>query len=176
VLVLVGLGCAVLVAALGDHGSTAQVAPTGPPPTPGAPPGGAVFVHVLGAVQRPGLYELREGARAVDAVAAAGGFLESADQAQVNLARFVTDGEQLVVPEQGVAPPPGAAAAAPGLLNLNTADASALEALPGIGPALAARIVDWRDANGRFTAVDDLQQVSGIGDKTFAELKDLVTV
>ena len=176
VLVLVGLGCAVLVAALGDHGSSAQVVPT-TPPTAAAQPGGAVFVHVLGAVQRPGLYELREGARAVDAVAAAGGFLPSADQTQVNLARFVTDGEQIVVPEQGAAPPPAPAGASPGgLLNLNTADAAALEELPGIGPALAARIVDWREANGRFTAVDDLQQVSGIGDKTFAELKELVTV
>lgn len=173
VLVLVGLGCAVLVAALADHGSAAEVeraAPTAVPVT-----GGTIYVHILGAVERPGLYELRQGARGVDAVAAAGGFLDAADQAQLNLARFLVDGEQIVVPEVGAgAAVPGTAS--DGKVNLNTADAAALETLPRVGPALAERIIDWREANGRFTAIEDLLSVTGIGDKTFAGLKDLVTV
>lgn len=173
VLVLVGLGCAVLVAALGDHGSAAEVERAAP--TAGPVTSGTIYVHILGAVERPGLYELRQGARAVDAVAAAGGFLDTADQAQLNLARFVVDGEQIVVPEIGAAiAVPGAAS--DGKVNLNTADAAALETLPRVGPALAERIIDWREANGRFTAVEDLLSVTGIGDKTFDGLKDLVTV
>jgi competence protein ComEA len=173
VLVLVGLGCAVLVSALGDHGSAAEVARSEPSAAPMV--GGAIYVHILGAVERPGLYELREGARAVDAVAAAGGFADTADHAQLNLARFLVDGEQIVVPEVGaVAAAPGTAS--DGRVNLNTADATALETLPRVGPALAERIIAWRDANGRFTAVEDLMSVSGIGTKTFDGLKDLVTV
>jgi competence protein ComEA len=133
-------------------------------------------VHILGAVARPGLYELRDGDRAVDAVAAAGGFLETADQAQLNLARLIIDGEQIVVPVVGetVAASPGTTAS--GLVNLNTADAATLDTLPRVGPAMAARIIDWRESSGPFTSVDDLLNISGIGDKTFEGLKDLVTV
>ncbi|WP_165064413.1 helix-hairpin-helix domain-containing protein [Marisediminicola senii] len=206
VLVLVGLAVAVLVAMLGQSGTTRVVAPSGPPaPTAGgsagldpgsalADPGSAaagagagIFVHLLGAVNRPGLYELRAGDRAIDAVAAAGGFTAEADQAQLNLARLLTDGEQIYVPVIGEVPaaPPGAGGGAgaagtaggvPGKVNLNTADEAALDTLPGVGPATARAILEWREANGRFTAVEDLLAVSGIGDKTFADLKDLVTV
>lgn len=176
VLVLVGLGCAVLVSVLGDHGSAAQVAR--PVPTASVAPheGATILVHILGAVERPGLYELREGDRAVDAVAAAGGFLETADLAQLNLARFVVDGEQIVVPVIGETPAAAPGMTAQGKVNLNTADSAALETLPRVGPALAERIIAWRESNGRFTAVEDLMSVSGIGDKTFEGLKDLVTV
>jgi competence protein ComEA len=135
-----------------------------------------IFVHVLGAVERPGLYELADGSRAVDAVAAAGGFTDVADQSGINLARFVTDGEQLRVPAVGEAPPAQSGTTAGGLVNLNTADAATLETLPRVGPALAGRIIDWREANGGFGSVEDLRHVTGIGDKTFADLKDLVTV
>lgn len=173
-LVLVGLGCAVLVSALGDRGGTQAVpAPTA---TAAASAGSAIYVHILGAVVRPGLYELRNGDRAVDAVAAAGGFLETADQAQLNLARFVVDGEQIVVPALGETPVAAPGTTASGLVNLNTADAATLETLPRVGPAMAARIIDWREANGPFTAVDDLTSVAGIGDKTLEGLRDLVTV
>lgn len=174
VLVLVGLGCAVLVSALGDHGSTVPV--PRPSASAGAGMGGAIYVHILGAVARPGLYELRDGDRAVDAVAAAGGFLETADQAQLNLARFVVDGEQIVVPVVGETPPAAPGTTADGLVNINTADSATLETLPRVGPALAERIIDWREANGSFATVDDLRNVSGIGDKTFEGLRDLVTV
>jgi len=132
-----------------------------------------IYVHVLGAVASPGLYELPEGSRAVDAIASAGGFARKADEAAVNLARFVTDGEQIIVPVIGAT----TASTGPGsgLININSADATALETLPRIGPAMSARIIAWREANGRFTSVDDLKKVTGIGEATFAGLKDLVT-
>jgi competence protein ComEA len=152
-------------------------------------------VHVLGAVRQSGLFQLREGARVMDAVAAAGGMTETADPTAVNLARVVGDGEQLYVPALGEAQPgapPGAVradggvggapgtgsgrAAAAGKVNLNTASVGELDSLPRIGPAMAQRIIDYRDANGRFASIDDLRNVTGIGEKTFDGLKDLVTV
>lgn len=174
VLLLVGIGCAVLVVALGQRGSVV-VRPT-PVATAAAPVGAALFVHILGAVTRPGLYELQDGDRAIDAIAAAGGFLDTADQAQINLARFVTDGEQIIVPVIGETPagPPGSTA--DGKVNLNTADVTALDTLPRVGPALADRIIAWREANGSFTAVEDLLNVAGIGDRTLEGLRDLVTL
>jgi competence protein ComEA len=120
----------------------------------------------------------------VDAVEAAGGFAESADPGGVNLARPVQDGEQLRVPVLGEAAPangsvseaaPGSAGAG-GLVDLNRATAAQLETLPRIGPALAQRIIEWREANGRFAAVTDLRNVTGVGDKIFDGLKDRVRV
>jgi competence protein ComEA len=137
----------------------------------------AVFVHVSGSVAAPGLYVLDEGSRVVDAVAAAGGFAQDADEAAVNLARPLSDGEQLVVPAIGAADEASPAApSGDGRVNLNTADAAQLDTLPRIGPAMAERIIQWRDANGRFTSVEDLLAVPGIGDKMLETLRDLVTV
>ncbi|WP_296197074.1 ComEA family DNA-binding protein [uncultured Microbacterium sp.] len=146
-----------------------------------------LYVHVGGAVRAPGLYELPAGARVVDAVAAALGFTDDAAREGINLARPLTDGEQLLVPSTtaatgeggapGVAGGSGAAAgSASGLLNLNTATQAQLEELPRIGPALAKRIVEWREQHGRFTSVDDLGGVSGIGEKMLETLRPLVTV
>ena len=136
-----------------------------------------VYVHVFGAVHEPGLYRLEEGARVVDVIAAAGGLTEGADEAAVNLARRLTDGEQLRVPIVGEAPPPEVGAvASDGRVNLNTADAAALDTLPRIGPALAERILQWREDNGAFTSIEDLLAVPGIGEKMFASLRDKVTV
>lgn len=143
---------------------------------PASVSGTSVYVHVFGAVTAPGLYVLGEGARVVDAVAAAGGFAEGADKTAVNLARPLTDGEQLQVPVQGAVPPPGQAPAGDGRVNLNTATDAELDTLPRIGPAMAARIIEWRDANGRFTSVEDLLAVPGIGDKMLETLRALVTV
>lgn len=149
-----------------------------PRPTPAA--SGAVYVHVAGAVRAPGLYALPADARAVDAVAAAGGFAPDAERAAVNLARPVVDGEQILVPVVGAAPaPPGGAASGPSgdaVVDLNTADASALEELPGIGPALAERILSWREENGRFASVEDLLAVPGIGEKLLEGLRAEVRV
>jgi competence protein ComEA len=142
-------------------------------------------VHVVGAVARPGVYALATGARVAEAVAAAGGLLGNAEQAGVNLARPVADGEQIVVPVQGQAPQlpatPAAgagagAARAAGPVDLNTASVSDLDTLPGVGPATAAKIIADRTENGPFRSAEDLMRVPGIGAKRFETLKDLVTV
>ncbi|QNE47062.1 hypothetical protein F1C58_09240 [Glaciihabitans sp. INWT7] len=183
VLVLVGLGIAVLVSAVGPGGATQSLPPSAPS-TPGGsgPPrsaagGVTIYVHILGAVAKPGLYLLRDGDRAVDAIAAAGGFTPAAEQAGLNLARPIVDGEQILVPAVGETPviTPGAPSAG-GKVNINTADEAALETLPRVGPAMAKRILDWRAKNGRFTALEDLMSVTGVGQKTFDSLKDLVTL
>src|ERR1041384_5481168 len=115
------------------------VAP-GPTATPDDVAGSVIYVHILGQVQAPRLYELRDGDRGVDVVAAAGGFTEQADPAAINLARFVTDGEQIIVPALGETPAAGAPS--DGKIDLNTADSATLETLPRIGPAMAQRILD----------------------------------
>jgi len=184
-----GIGAAIVVALLALavtvgigilRGATAPVdeVPLAVATTGAAVTGSKLFVHVSGAVRVPGLYRLDDGARVVDAIAAAGGFTDGAAQDAVNLARPLTDGEQLLVPVAGAEPSSTGAPGTPGdgRVNLNSADADALDALPRIGPALAARIVAWREQNGRFTSVDDLLAVPGIGDKMLESLRDLVTV
>jgi competence protein ComEA len=180
VLLLLGVGCAVLVTAVTPHGVTAVVRPSATPTAgsddPDAGAGTVIYVHILGQVAHPGLYALRDGDRGVDIVAAAGGFTAKADPAGINLARFLTDGEQIYVPAVGevVAGPAGGASV--GKVDLNTADAAALDTLPRIGPALAERILAWREKNGPFTAVEDLLDVPGIGEAILDGLRDLVTV
>jgi len=190
ILVLVGLGCAVFITAITPHGASSVVAPSvltsaspGPSSANGSTTvtgstGAVIYVHILGQVNAPGLYALHDGDRAVDVVAAAGGLTPSADPAALNLARFLSDGEQIIVPAVGqAASASGVAGGATiaGKVNINTADEPTLETLPRVGPAMAARILAWRAANGRFTAVEDLMSVTGIGEKTFEGLKDLVT-
>lgn len=141
----------------------------------------ALVVHVVGAVATPGVVRLPAGSRVTDAVTAAGGALPEADLAGVNLARLLTDGEQVVVPAAGETAGAGVGAGTgvsvgPALVDLNTADADALDALPGIGPVLAQRIVTWRTAHGRFTSVDELGEVTGIGPTLLAGVRDLVRV
>ena len=140
--------------------------------------GAEVYVHVLGAVWQPGLYVLDADARVVDALAAAGGTREDADLRAVNLARLLSDGEQLFVPVEGEAGAQGASSgvASDGRIDINTADRAQLETLPRIGPALAERIIQWREANGRFRSVDDLLAVPGIGEKLLAGLRDAVRI
>lgn len=139
--------------------------------------GGELYVHVLGQVEHPGLYVLEADARVVDALAAAGGTLDDADLQAVNLARLLSDGEQLIVPVIGAAAESGGSSAAgDGLIDLNNADQAELETLPRIGPSIAQRIIEWRKTNGRFGSVDDLLAVSGIGEKLLAGIRDLVRV
>jgi competence protein ComEA len=129
-----------------------------------------VTVHVAGAVVSPGLVDLSSGTRVADAVDAAGGATGDADLSALNLARFVVDGEQVVVPVVGQVVVPGAGTS--GLVNLNLADEPALDGLPGIGPVLAQRIVEGRP----FASVDDLEQIDGIGLSVLSRLRPLVTV
>lgn len=176
------LALVVLSAAVGLGLLRGQSAPTEsvPMPTDAASVGGTtgeLYVHVLGAVESPGLYVLDLDARLVDAVAAAGGTTAEADLAAINLARVLSDGEQIIVPTIGAeAGDPGAVAPADDLIDLNTADQAALETLPRIGPALAERIISWREENGRFQSVDDLLSVPGIGEKLLAGIRDGVRV
>jgi competence protein ComEA len=136
-----------------------------------------LFVHIIGSVKSPGIYQLDTGSRVYDAVLAAGGLTAKANQQSINLARGLTDGEQVVVlsKSQNVATQQGFQSQ-PQLLSLNQATATQLEDLPGVGPALAGRMIDWRLANGGFKSKDDLLNVSGIGDKLFSGIKDLVTL
>jgi len=142
--------------------------------------GGTVVVSVVGQVGAPGLVTLPAGARVADALAAAGGLLPGADTSVVNAAALLTDGQQVAVgvpgaaPATGSAPGPGAADGGP--VDLNTATVADLDALPGIGPVLAQRIIDHRTAHGPFTSVDELDDVSGIGPAIFADLADRVRV
>ena len=143
---------------------------------------GPVAVHVAGRVRRPGLVRLPAGSRVQDAIRAAGGSTAGADLDAVNLARRLTDGEQILVPgpgdpplppPPGAAPDPGASPSAP--LDLNTATHEQLDTLPGVGEVTAGRIIAYRSAQP-FTAVDQLLEVPGIGQRRFDQLKDLVTV
>jgi competence protein ComEA len=188
--VLLVVVCAVAgvvgVRQLGARGAPAR-APAALPisPAAGAPSGSPrVTVHVAGAVRAPGVYRLARGARVDDAVRLAGGALRRADLTAVNLAAEVEDGRQVLVPLRaaagaGVAPGAGAApgpGAAPAKVNLNTADAAALDVLPGVGPATAAKILAFREEHGSFASVDELGDVPGIGDVRLEALRELVTV
>jgi len=136
--------------------------------------GGDLVVSVAGPVARPGLVRLRPGARVADAIDAAGGPLPGADLTGTNLARRLTDGEHVVV-GAGAGQAAGTAQSGSGSrVDLNTATLAELDALPGIGPVTAQRILDWRAAHGRFASVEQLREIDGIGETRFARLKDLV--
>jgi len=152
---------------------TAQV-PSSPSPSV------TLIVDVAGAVREPGVYEFVEGDRVIDAIDRAGGSLPKGDLSLLNLAAPLTDGTQILVPKAG---PPGAVVpggSAPGstggLININSASATELELLSGIGEVLAATIVEYRNTNGPFASVEDLMDVSGIGPATLDEIRDQVTV
>jgi competence protein ComEA len=163
--------------------------PAGQPVALVAPPTQApIEVHVIGAVLRPGLYLFQEGSRVQDAVTAAGGLTSDADLAAINLAAKLEDGQQLEVPyaagaQPGAAPTtsfsviPAEATATPSsdLININTASAEQLEALPGIGPTTAQNIVVYRTEHGPFAHIEDILNVAGIGPATFDSIKELIT-
>jgi competence protein ComEA len=133
---------------------------------------GPVIVHVLGAVRRPGLIELPSGARVADAITAAGGATDEQALGSVNLARLLVDGEQVFVDPTGE--PTGGGPDGSGAISLNQASAAELQTLPGIGPVLADRIVAWRTSNGPFRSIDELAEVSGIGNAVMAQVRPLL--
>lgn len=149
---------------------------------------GEVFVHVAGAVAKPGVYRLPAGSRVIDGVSAAGGARPDADLSAINLARPLSDGERVYIPRRGEVPPAAAAGDPSGggggggsggtsdKVNINTASVSELEQLPGIGEVIAQRIVDYRTQHGPFKTVRDLLKVDGIGEKKFESIQDHVTV
>lgn len=133
----------------------------------------ALVVDVAGAVRQPGLYHLAAGTRIADAVAAAGGATAKADVTLVNLAAPLADGEQVLVPAHGSASSTGGTPSPTAPVDLNSANAEQLDALPGIGPATAQKIIDYRQAHGPFRSLDELEGVPGIGPSKVAELKGL---
>ena len=170
-------GAAPTVASATPPTGSAAPAATTPQPTPSA-----LVVDVAGKVRRPGIVELPVGSRVVDALQAAGGALPHVNLSTLNLARVLVDGEQIVVgaPAVAVSPPPsastGSSTAPAGLVNINTASQEQLEELPGVGPVTALAILTWREENGAFSSVDELLEVSGIGDVTLEDLRPYVTV
>lgn len=175
---IVALALLVLGSRLLDTRSKAAVAPPIPTASSTGPAGPALLVvDVAGAVRRPGLYRLPHGSRVADALARAGGATRKAELELVNLAAPVADGEQVVVPRRssgagGTAVSPGAAGAGP--VHLSTATLAQLDALPGIGPVTAQKILDYRQQHGGFSSVEQLDAVSGIGPARIGQLKGLV--
>lgn len=145
-------------------------------------PGGKLVVFVSGAVKQPGVFELSSGSRVEDAVKAAGGFGALADSQKLNLARLVADGEGIEVPRRqaaveavgvpGAVTAPGAGGETGGMVSLNSATREELESLPGIGPSLAGRILEYRSRHGAFQRIEDVQQVPGIGAGRFKQMRD----
>ncbi len=186
--------------AAGPSGPSASVSVVAPPGALPADPGGStteLVVSVVGLVHRTGLVRLPVGSRVADALAAAGGPSDGADTSGLNLAQRLSDGDQVLVgpvaanpgpqpgsttisgggrPSSGSAATPGRPSTRAGKVDLNTASESELDALPGVGPVTARAIVAWRTANGRFTSVEQLGEVDGIGPARLARLRDLVTV
>lgn len=147
---------------------------------------GEIYVHLAGAVQRPGLYKLALDSRINDALVSAGGLSAEADRVwfdkNINLAQKLTDGSKLYFPFKGEKPPTSQNSStvlsqqSGGKINLNTASLNELDTLPGIGPVTSQKIINYREKNGPFTKVEDLLKVPGIGDKLFSQLKDLITL
>jgi competence protein ComEA len=169
-------------------GSSSTAGRTTRPAGNGSPTAAWIVVHVLGAVRHPGLVRLPEGSRVQDAIDAAGGLLPSADPAEINLAQPLGDGQQVVIGTKahpggevrqtgagGGTTTPGDGAAV-GKIDLNSANASQLDSLPGVGPVTAERIIAWRTEHRRFSRVEELQEVDGIGPKTYAQIEPHVRV
>jgi competence protein ComEA len=194
IIAYVALGAVVLAVGARYLIGADEAAPDGqavvlqPVSAPSAPPAASApaeaVVYVCGAVRSPGVVRLPADARVADAIELAGGAQGTADLAAVNLAAKVADGQQIVVPERGqqaqsagaVSGDMPASAAAGALVNLNTASLEELDTLEGVGPATAQKIIDYRLANGGFSSIDEIKNVSGIGDARFAAIKDSITV
>jgi competence protein ComEA len=178
-LVLVVLAAVLLFQALKPSPQPIQLSTSTPEPSPQftATPQ-PLRVYVSGAVQQPDVYALSPGSIVKDALLAAGGPASDADLDRINLASPLADGQQIYVPRLGEesvpVQPPSRLPASGGKININTADAASLETLPGIGPALAQRIVDFRQVSGPFESIEDVMDVSGIGPGIFEQIRELI--
>jgi competence protein ComEA len=169
--------------ASGGGGEPAAVRVDQPPAAAPSSPRAEVVVQVAGEVRRPGVYTVSPGARVHEAVERAGGLTRRADPAGVNLVAKVADGQQVIVPRRGAAAPAASGAGASGgagstagpKVSLGSATVEQLDAIDGIGPTLARRIVEYRQENGGFSSIDELRQVDGIGEKRFEALREAVT-
>lgn len=176
-LLVAAVGLAVTILSWPDSEPAATVPATPVEATAAEPK--TIIVSVAGAVKEPGIVELEAGARVADAIEAAGGLTDGADPGFLNLARVVADGDLVAVPDasaSGPVVPGGDAAGAGGLVNINVAGAAELDALNGIGPVLAERIIEYRESNGSFQSLDELSEVSGIGAALLEQLRDQVTL
>lgn len=141
-----------------------------------------IMVDMKGAIQKPGVYEAQQGERVIDLIERAGGFSEAADQSKVNLAMYVEDQMVIAIPKvgeevAGITVETGVGNQPKGdKVNINTADEAELETLPGIGPSKSAAIIEYRSTTGPFKAIEDIQSISGIGEKTFEKLKDKISI
>lgn len=141
-----------------------------------------IMIDMKGAIQQPGVYKAKEGERVIDLIERAGGFTEMADQSKVNLAMYVEDQMVIAIPQLGetttgfVVENGVAAQSEPDKVNINKADETELETLPGIGPSKSAAIIEYRTNTGLFKSIEEIQSISGIGEKTFEKLKDKITV
>jgi competence protein ComEA len=180
------LPSAVQVEEVGGDGGRAATASAAPGPTASSQPR-TIVVYVAGRVHHPGVYTFEQGDRVVDAIEQAGGALPGSDLTSLNLAALLTDSEHIVVGKPGAAGAPsgtstdssgdtGGTSGSGDKVNINTATVDQLEALPGIGPVLAQRIIDYREAHGPFRNIKDLMNISGIGDAHMADLEPLVTI
>ena len=149
-----------------------------------SPPKQGITVYVTGAVNKPGLVNVPEGARAADAVNACGGLLPTADSEKINMAQSLKDGQQLKVPEKAGTNgktdsgkmDKTKAADSGEKVNINTADEKALDTLPGVGPAMAKRIIEYRESEGAFQSIEDIKKIRGIGEAKFAKMKDKICI
>lgn len=139
-----------------------------------------IMVDIKGAIEKPGVYEADEGERVIDLIARAGGFTEGADETKMNLALVVEDEMVIYIPKMGEDPPVdipsiSGGSSEGGKVNINKAEASELETLPGIGPSKSQAIIEYRNTNGKFNSIEDIRSISGIGEKTFEKLKDKIS-
>lgn len=140
-----------------------------------------IYVDIGGQVKNPGVYTVKEGTRVFEVIEKAGGLTEDAFIEQINQAEAVTDGQKIVIPssedvQQSLMPQTASGKDSSGLVNINSADSQTLQEIPGVGPATAEKIIAYRTENGRFSSIEELKNVSGIGDKTFEKMKDKITV
>jgi len=174
---LVGLAVAAVAAVLVSLNSAKPLQQAAPESTaPAAIQLPDCYVHVVGEVSKPGIYDLPSNSRVFEAIFAAGGFTAKADQSSVNLARTIGDGEQIIVLAKGQVVATQSNNGVAQSISLNRGTQMQLEDLPGVGPTLAARIIDWRVANGGFKKLEDLKNVTGIGNKLFLQIKSRATL